>query len=139
MLVRKLLGLRSDLQEFKIIYGGLSGNDNVVAVQTRSAFQILNLLGSNVEVPPEHIADRRTYPPIPESANMTRSMPRLSGFMQKSRARQMPSRRSSIAITGIGLTTATSGQKGFSFLMIMMTLADKEDEAQPPVVTIQGN
>ena len=140
MLVRKLLGLRSDLQEFKIIYGALSGNDNVVAVQTRSAFQILNLLGSNVEVPPEHIADGRTYPQITESANMTRSMPRLIRIhAEKSRPAD--------AFAAVKyrdywywIDDRDFRSKGvFTFLMIMMTLADKGSEVQPPVVTIQGN
>ena len=55
-------------------------------------------------------------------------------------SRRMPSRRSSIAITGIGLTTETSGQRDvFTFLMIIMTLAEKEDKVQAPIVTIQGN
>ena len=57
-LVRKLLGLRPDLQEYKIVFGAVSGKDDEIAMQTRSAFQILNLLGSNVEVPPEHVAER---------------------------------------------------------------------------------
>jgi hypothetical protein len=140
MLVRKLLGLRSDLQEFKIIYGVLSGNDNVVAVQTRSAFQILNLLGSNVEVPPEHIADGRTYPQITESADMTRSMPRLIRIhAEKSRPAD--------AFAAVKysdywywIDNRDFRSKGvFTFLMIMMTLADKGSEVQPPVVTIQGN
>ena len=49
---------------FKVIYGGVSDKDDVVAIQTRSGLQILNQLGANVEVPAAHIAERRTYPPI---------------------------------------------------------------------------
>lgn len=44
-LVRKLLGLRSDLQEFKIVYGSVAEKDDVVAVQTR----VQNLLAHNLE------------------------------------------------------------------------------------------
>jgi hypothetical protein len=76
-LVRKLLGLRPDLQEFKVVYGVVSDKDDVIAVQTRSGFQIMNQLGANVEVPPEHIADRRTYPPIPEPAGGEQTLPPL--------------------------------------------------------------
>jgi hypothetical protein len=37
-LVRKLLGLRPDLSEFKIVYGVLPGKEDEIAIQTRSAY-----------------------------------------------------------------------------------------------------
>src|SRR5437660_1247046 len=40
-LVRKLLGLRPGLREFKIVYGALAESDDVIAIQTRSGFQIM--------------------------------------------------------------------------------------------------
>jgi hypothetical protein len=43
----------------------LPEKEGVIAVQTRSAFQIMTQLDANVEVPAEHIAELRTYPPIP--------------------------------------------------------------------------
>jgi hypothetical protein len=140
MLVRKLLGLRSDLQEFKIIYGALSGNDNVVAVQTRSAFQILNLLGSHVEVPPEHIADGRTYPPITESADLTLSMPRLIRIHADKSSPADAFAAIKYSDYWYWIDNRDFRSKGvFTFLMIMMTLAEKEDKVQAPIVTIQGN
>jgi hypothetical protein len=139
-MVRKLLGLRSDLQEFKIIYGALSGNDNVVAVQTRSAFQILNLLGSNVEVPPEHIADGRTYPPITESADMTLTMPRLIRIHSEKSHPADAFAAVKYSDYWYWIDNRDFRSKGvFTFLMVMMTLADKGSEVQPPVITIQGN
>ena len=123
------MGLRPDLQEFKVIYGGLSGKDDVVAVQTRSGFQILNLLGANVEVPPEHIAERRTYPPIPEPGGMARSMPRLIRIhAEKSRPAD--------AFAAVKyrdywywIDNRDFRSKGiFTFLMIIMTLAEKGRE-----------
>jgi hypothetical protein len=76
-LVKKLLGLRTDLQDFKIIYGGVSDKDDVIAVQTRSGLQILRELGANVEVPTEHVAERLTYRPIQESGGINQSLPAL--------------------------------------------------------------
>ena len=73
-LVRKLLGLQTArIYKSKGLKVGdtVSGKDDVIAMKTRSGFQILNLLGSNVEVPPEHIAERRTYPSIPEAGGIT--------------------------------------------------------------------
>jgi len=138
-LVRKLLGLRSDLQEFKIISGTVSGKDDTIAMQTRSGFQILNLLGSNVEVPSEHIAESRTYPQITETAE-TQSLPPLVRIhAEKSRPAD--------AFAAINyrdywywIDDRDYRSKGiFTFLMIIMTLADTGEKVQQPVVTIQGN
>jgi hypothetical protein len=139
VLVRKLLGLRSDLQEFKIISGTVSGKDDTIAMQTRSGFQILNLLGSNVEVPSEHIAESRTYPQITETAE-TQSLPPLVRIhAEKSRPAD--------AFAAINyrdywywIDDRDYRSKGiFTFLMIIMTLAETGEKVQQPVVTIQGN
>jgi hypothetical protein len=139
LLVRKLLGLRSDLQEFKIISGTVSGKDDTIAMQTRSGFQILNLLGSNVEVPSEHIAESRTYPQITETAE-TQSLPPLVRIhAEKSRPAD--------AFAAINyrdywywIDDRDYRSKGiFTFLMIIMTLAETGEKVQQPVVTIQGN
>ena len=139
-LVRKLLGLRPDLQEFKVIYGGVSDKDDVIAVQTRSGLQILNQLGSNVEVPTEHVAEQRTYPPIPEQGGMTQSLPSLIRIhAEKSRP--------SDAFAAVKyrdywywIDDRDFRSKGvFTFLMIIMTLADNGEKVQSPIVTIQGN
>jgi hypothetical protein len=67
--VRKLLGLRPGLREFKVVvYGALAENDDVIAIQTRSGFQIMVELASEIQVPADHAADRRTYPSSPEPA-----------------------------------------------------------------------
>jgi hypothetical protein len=139
-LVRKLLGLRPDLHEYKIVFGTVSRKDDEIAMQTRSAFQILHLLGSNVEVPPEHVAERSTYPPIPESEDMTRSMPRLIRIhAEKSRpAHTFAAVKYSDYWYWIDNGDLRS-KSVFSFLIIMMSLADTEPKGQAPIVTIQGN
>lgn len=139
-LVRKLLGLRPNLQEFKIVYGSLSRKDDEIAMQTRSVFQLLNQLGANVEVPPEHIAERRTYPQIPESGDVTRSMPPLISI----HAEKSQPADAFVAVKyrdyWYWIDDRDFKSKGiFTFLMIIMTLSEKEDKVQPPIVTIQGN
>jgi hypothetical protein len=139
-LVKKLLGLRSDLNAYKIIYGAMSGKDDEIAIQTRSGFQILNHLGANVEVPPEHIKEHRTYSPIPESGDMTRSLPPLI----KIHAEKSQPADAFAAVRyhdyWYWIDDRDYRSKGvFTFLMIILTLADKEDRVQAPIVTIQGN
>ena len=139
-LVRKLLGLRPDLQDFKVIYGGTSDKDDVIAVQTRAGLHILRELGANVEVPVEHIAERLTYPPIKETGGMTQSLqPLIRIHADKSRPAD--------AFAAVKycdywywIDNSDFKSKGaFAFLMITMTLSEKEEKIQSPIVTIQGN
>jgi len=138
-LVRKLLGLRSNLNEFKVVYGAMTEKDDVIAVQTRSGFQILNLLGSTVEVPPEHIAERRTYPPITEPAG-AQSLPPLIRIHTENSSPADAFAAVKYRDNWYWIDDRDFRSKSvFSFLMIIMTLAEKGDKVQQPVVTIQGN
>jgi hypothetical protein len=139
-LVRKLLGLRPDQQEFKIIYGGISDKDDVIAVQTRSGLQILKELGADVQVPSTHIAERRTYPPVSESSGIGSSLqPLLRIHADKSRPIDV---FAAVKYNDYWywIDNRDFKSKGvFTFLTIIMTLAEKEEKVQPPIVTIQGN
>jgi len=139
-LVRKLLGVRSDLQEFKVIYGGMSDKDDVVAVQTRPGLQILAELGANVEVPAEHISELRTYPPIPESRGSAQSlMPLIRIHADKS---QPADAFAAVKYRDYWYWIDDRDFRSksvFTFLMIIMTLAEKGNNVQAPVITIQGN
>jgi hypothetical protein len=138
-LVRKLLGLRTDVQEFKVVYGSVPEKDDVVAVQTRSGFQILNLLGSTVEAPPEHIAERRTYPQFPEPEGVQPQPPLITvhadNLLPEDAFAAVKYRDFWYWIDDRDFRSKSV----FSFLMIIMTLADTGEKVQPPVVTIQGN
>jgi hypothetical protein len=138
-LVRKLLGVRPDLQDFKVIYGGMSNKDDVVAVQTRSGLQILAQLGANVEVPVEHIAELRTYPPIPEQGGAQSLPPLIRIHAEKS---QPTDAFAAVKYRDYWywIDDRDFRSKGiFTFLMIIMTLAEKGENVQAPIVTIQGN
>ena len=139
-LVRKLLGLRPDQPDFKVIYGGISDKDDVIAVQTRSGLQILKELGADVEVPSEHLTDRRTYPSLSVPASIARPLqPLIRIHADKSRPID------AFAVVKYNdywywIDNRDFKSKGvFTFLTIIMTLAEKEEKVQPPIVTIQGN
>ena len=139
-LVRKLLGVRPDLQDFKVVYGGVSNKDDVVAIQTRSGLQILAELGANVDVPAEHIAELRTYPPIPAPGGNAQSLPPLIRI----HADKSQPADAFVAVKyrdyWYWIDDRDFKSKGiFTFLMIIMTLAEKGENVQAPIVTIQGN
>jgi hypothetical protein len=139
-LVKKLLGLRPDLREFKVTYGAVAEGDDVIAIQTRSAFQIMTELGTDVEVPAAHVAERRTYPSIPEPAGEPEALPPLVRI-------QSGTSRPADAFAAIQyrdywywIDDRDFRSKGiFTFLMVIMTLAEKDEKAPPPVVTIPAN
>ena len=138
-LVRSLLGLRPDLMEIKIVYGTMSGKDDVIAMQTRSGFQLLTQLGSYIEVPPEHVAEGRTYPQIQSSGDALSLPPLIKIHAEKS----LPTD----AFAAIKyrdywywIDDRDYRSKGiFTFLLIIMTLADTGEKSPVPIVTIQGN
>jgi len=59
--VRRLLGLRPDLREFKVVYGSVPRDDTEIAVLSRSMLEIIVDLASYVDVPEEHVDEGRTY------------------------------------------------------------------------------
>lgn len=139
-LVRKLLGVRPDLEELKVIYGGLSNKDDTVAIQTRSGLQILAQLGANIEVPPEHISELRTYPPIPESGGSAQSLPPLIRIHAEKSQPADAFAAVKYRDYWYWIDDRDFRSKGiFTFLMIIMTLAEKGENVQGPIVTIQGN
>ncbi|MCS6302928.1 MAG: hypothetical protein H8K07_04605 [Nitrospira sp.] len=60
--VKRLLGLNPEKTEFQVIYGAVSDRDDVVAIRTRSGFQILIELASYVQIPEEYEKEKRAYP-----------------------------------------------------------------------------
>ena len=63
---RRILGLNEDAREFRVFYGSTSDNDGEIALHTRSFLEILTDVSSTVEVPPEHVVEKRV-PPTMES------------------------------------------------------------------------
>jgi hypothetical protein len=139
-LVRKLLGLRPGLREFKVVYGTLAESDDVIAIQTRSGFQIMVELGADVEVPADHAAERRTYSSRPEPTAGPDVLPPLVRIL------------SGVSVPGDAFAAVKYRDywywiddrdyksKGvFTFLMIIMTLSEKDEKVPAPVVTIPAN
>ena len=63
--VRRTLGLALDAKEFHVAYGSIARDDKEIAILSRSILEILVDLGSNIEVPPQHVEQKRVMPPMP--------------------------------------------------------------------------
>ena len=139
-LVRKLLGLRPGLREFKVVYGALAESDDVIAIQTRSGFQIMVELGAEVEVPADHAAERRTYPSRPEPTGGRDVLPPLVRVLSGTSVPADAFAAVKYHDYWYWIDDRDYRSKGiFTFLMIIMTLSEKDDKIPAPVVTIPAN
>ncbi len=59
--VRRLLGLKPGIAEFRVHYGVAPQTDEEVAILTRSIFEIMVEMSSEIAVPFDHVAEKRTY------------------------------------------------------------------------------
>lgn len=139
-LVRKLLGLRPGLREFKVVYGALAEGDDVIAIQTRSGFQIMIELASEIQVPADHAADRRTYPSRPEATAGPDVLPPLVRIQSGTAAPSDAFAAVKYHDYWYWIDERDYRTKAiFTFLMVIMTLAEKDEKVPAPVVTIPAN
>ncbi len=134
---RRILGLNEDAREFRVFYGSTSDNDDEIALHTRSFLEILTDVSSTVEVPAEHVAEKRV-PPTMESegegvkGNLIRI--RHSTTPPEDAFAAVPYRNGWFWIDDRDYLS----KRLFSFLMFVMTLSETGGKDGAPVVTISA-
>ena len=139
--LKRLLGLNPEKREFSIMYGVVPpGRDDVIALHTRSVFQLLYELATFVQVPPEHERERRAYPHLPDSPDGQDVLPPLVNILSG------PSKPADAFVNvhyndrWYWIENRDLDSKGlFSFLLIMLTLTDSGQRAQSTFLSIQAN
>lgn len=132
--LRKLLHLDPKREDFLITYGPDTDRDDVLAIQTRSAMQILSVVSTYVQVPEEHTRNGRAFPaPAPAPYAPPPPIRIASGASKPGNA--------FVAVPYGGLwfwidDHDLRSKGGFTFLLVLMTLADTGDKAAPPILTI---
>ena len=138
--VKEMLGIKPDVNYLRITYGADAQGENEVALQTRSAFQVLIELASLVSVPSEHVADHRTYG---ETLKLAEGKPPLPGLVTIQSSSEEPTD----AFARIWYRDHWfwiddrdfQSKRVLTFLMVLFTISDTGQKIQPPILTIRAN
>jgi hypothetical protein len=135
--VRRMLGLKKEGNEFRIVYGSAPSGDDEIALLTRSIIEIFSDISASVEVPPEHVAEQRASPTM-ESGGEGFRPPMVRILYSDSRPGDdfaaVPYRDGWFWIDDRDYRS----KKLFSFLMFVMTLTETGVKEGTPIVTISA-
>ncbi len=135
-----LLHLDPDQQEFQISYGLLPKSKEEIAMLTRSILQIMIALATEVDVPPEHVADGRTVPSLPKSNGTAPERSRLIDI-------RYSVKKPENAFTAVKYRNHWfwiddrdfQSKRTFTFLMILFSLTETGGKEGLPLVTIPAS
>jgi hypothetical protein len=138
--VKSLLGLKPDLRELSVNYGGYSGKDDEIDMMTRSMLEIMLEFAAVVGVPESDVAQGKAAPGLvdgqasgaligPPLRVLVSDTPPQGAFV----ALQYGKRWFRIAATDIQSKTT------FGIIMLLFSVSETGIRGSPPVVTIPAN
>ncbi len=138
--VKRLLRLNPEASEIRITYGADSQGDQEIALHTRSGYQVMIEFSGLVAVPPEHVADHRTYGLVPMTeknvTGLSEAVVIQSGTERPSDSfAQVKYRGHWYWIDDRNFMT----KRLFTFLTILFTLSETGQKIQQPILTIRAN
>jgi hypothetical protein len=154
--LRRLLRIDPDAEELRLVFGSTPVNDKEIAVLTRSMLQQMTTLASQVEVPPEDVAQGRASPGFESSTNRIETIARPTtdtgggatiptGTAAPRLVRILSSKHEpSDAFVKIYYRDLwfwiddrdLKSKRTFSFMMMLFTLADTGEKEPLPLITI---
>ncbi len=135
--IRRILGLKEQGGEFTVVYGSMPASDEEIALLTRSIIEILSDISSTIEVPAEHVDEKRVPPTMEaEGEGIKGKMIRILWSKEEPAAAfaAVPYRDGWFWIDDRDYQS----KKLFSFLMFVMTLTETGGKEGAPIVTISA-
>jgi len=137
--IAEILGLKPDLQEISVYFGGYSGKDDEIAMQTRSMLQIMLELGFLMQLPATDVKEGRAFPGPEDNQTVAGENPPLQIMSGDTRPNDA---FVSVPYHGrwfwIGDTDIQS-KYTFSFVMLLFSISDKGAQGTAPIVTVPAN
>ena len=138
--VKRLLRLNPEAADISITYGADMLSDKEIALHTRSGYQVLIELASQVAVPVEHVTEHRTYGQGPAAPEGTASLASLISIRSGTERpadtfAQVRYRDHWYWIDDQDLLS----KRVFTFLTVLFTLSESGQKIQPPILTIRAN
>jgi hypothetical protein len=138
--IANLLGLRSDLREAQVYYGGYSGKDNEIAMQTRSMLQIMLELSAIVEVPASDMAEGKAAAGLEQGQTSEAEPARILHIASSETPPNdayvsVPYRDRWFWIPDSDIRSKYT----FGFVMLLFSISDTGVRGAAPVVTVPTN
>ena len=138
--IKNILGIKPDLRELRVNYGGYSGKDDEIDMKTRSMLEIMLDFASLVQVPEADVMQGKATPGVAEALGTAAlSGPSLRVQVTDAQppdafvATQYDGRWFWIADTDI------QSKYTFGIIMLLFSIADTGVRGSAPVVTIPAN
>jgi hypothetical protein len=132
--IRRLLKLPADQQRFVLAYSPMRGAEDELAVNSRSILQILQAFASFVEVPEQHLLEKRAAPAFEHAAESQRDVGRIRSGTSKPETSYV-----AVRYRGYWFWVDDSdwqAKRALTAVMFFFTLADTGNAERLPLVTI---
>src|SRR6516162_2021369 len=138
--IKSLLGIKPDLREVRVNYGGYSGRDDEIDMMTRSMLQIMLEFAAVVQVPQSDVEQGKATPGLAD----TQAAGALIGPLLRVLVADTPPKDADVAVQYDNrwfwiADTDIQSKYTFAIIMLLFSIADTGVRGSAPVVTIPAN